>query len=323
MKVSIVIPMFNASKTINACLESLRRQTFSDFEVIIVDDASSDGSCAVVEGIISSDGFWQDRLKLLQQSENGGSGNARRRGMLSAKGDYIIHVDADDTVSTDYLEKLVLKAEETNADVVVCKLAYVYSDGAATVREDHFGVGARDYLCQVMRGESYGSLCNKLIRRGLIEKYDIYPYEGIRMFDDFSVVYRVLFFAHEIAYEPSALYFYNKESGNTQTMKPNSKNLAGVVALNAEMKKFAEKEDVQGELGICFLNHSAALTASSIKHAGGDRSLLSRYGVADLSFRELLLVLKSKQISTPSKIYVAAYKFHMQSLVNTLLRLKN
>lgn len=99
--ISVIVPAYNAGKKIKACIESTLKQTYKDFELIIVNDGSTDNTRKVCEIAAEAD----DRIILINK-ENGGVSSARNAGLEAAKGDYIVFIDADDTVTETYLENL-------------------------------------------------------------------------------------------------------------------------------------------------------------------------------------------------------------------------
>lgn len=101
MLFSVIVPMYNASKSIRLCLESILRQNFDDYEVIIINDGSTDDSESICREIANGN----DKV-LLYNFENGGVGKARRRGIQRARGDFLIFVDVDDFISPDLLKTL-------------------------------------------------------------------------------------------------------------------------------------------------------------------------------------------------------------------------
>ncbi|MBR6889317.1 MAG: glycosyltransferase [Selenomonadaceae bacterium] len=116
MKVSVIIPVYNAEKFLGVCLESILIQTLQDFEVIVVDDCSTDNSVNVAESFLEKFG---GRLKIISLPENTGSGAVPRNvGLEHAQGKYIFFVDNDDLLIDDALETLYNFAEEYQADVV-------------------------------------------------------------------------------------------------------------------------------------------------------------------------------------------------------------
>ena len=102
-KVSIITPSFNSEKYISKTIESVQAQTYSDWEMIIVDDCSTDSTCAIVEKFSSAD----KRIRLLKQEENAGAGAARTRAMRESTGRFIAYLDADDIWKPQKLEKQV------------------------------------------------------------------------------------------------------------------------------------------------------------------------------------------------------------------------
>ena len=101
-KVSVVVPAYNVVKYISECLESIKAQTFKDFECIVVNDGSTDNTLSLIEKVTAGD----DRFRILSQ-ENGGLSHARNEGMKLARGEYLQFIDGDDFVAPDLLERCV------------------------------------------------------------------------------------------------------------------------------------------------------------------------------------------------------------------------
>lgn len=115
VKVSVVVPVYNAVASLSQCLASLRTQTLGDIEIILVDDGSSDGSGEACDLAARADG----RIRVLH-IENGGPANARNRGMETAAGEYIGFADADDRVEPEMYAQLYAHAADSDADMAVC-----------------------------------------------------------------------------------------------------------------------------------------------------------------------------------------------------------
>lgn len=123
--ISVIIPVYNAADYLRECLESLARQTFASFEVICVDDGSTDSSTEIINEYI----FKDSRFKLIMQ-QNQYAGVARQNGMSEAKGKYYAFMDADDFVEPDMLKKMWESAEANESDIVVCGVeVYQQEDG--------------------------------------------------------------------------------------------------------------------------------------------------------------------------------------------------
>lgn len=123
MKLSVVIPVYNAELYLVNCLNSVVNQTFKDFEVILIDDGSTDHSSEICYDFIQKDSrFKYKRVK------NGGPARARNIGISIARGEYIGFVDADDTIESNMYEKLIALAENFKVDMVICGISYTDSN---------------------------------------------------------------------------------------------------------------------------------------------------------------------------------------------------
>lgn len=130
--VTIIVPMFNVERYIEPCLRSLLAQTFSDFEVIVVDDCSTDRSVAVAKKLSAEFG---GRLSFFKTKKNNGApGAARNLALKSARGKYIDFLDSDDLLTPTALEELVSIAEQTQADVLHAERFYAFEDGSDQMR---------------------------------------------------------------------------------------------------------------------------------------------------------------------------------------------
>lgn len=115
MEISVIVAAFNAESTIETCIASVISQTLSDFEILVVDDGSTDGTKELLERLSEI-----DKRILVFSQENRGPAAARSRALSQAAGRYVTFVDADDTMEPTYLEALFNAAERTNADLAVC-----------------------------------------------------------------------------------------------------------------------------------------------------------------------------------------------------------
>ena len=128
IKVSVVIPLYNAEKYLGMCLESILIQTFQSFEVIVVDDCSTDNSCAVAKKYLEKFG---GRLKIITLKKNSGSGAVpRNEGLRFSRGEYIFFMDADDLLIDNALAELFHAAEKFRADVVYMGKGFMCSEDA-------------------------------------------------------------------------------------------------------------------------------------------------------------------------------------------------
>lgn len=142
MKISVIIPMYNPGREIVRCFKSLENQTFTDYELILIDDGSKDPAYKAVEKYIDASTL-KSKTRLLRQ-ENAGVALTRNRGIEMAEGDYLAFIDQDDFVAKDYLENLYKAATEVNGadkedspiDIVVSGYERVRSDGRIILKRD-------------------------------------------------------------------------------------------------------------------------------------------------------------------------------------------
>lgn len=131
--VTIILPIYNGERYLSVALESVKAQTFCDFECLCIDDGSSDSSSEIVRKYCVED----SRFRLIQQP-NAGVAAARNRGVKESKGEYITFLDQDDAFSSELIEKLLVVANDTNCDVVEAEITEFYSQELLSER---LGVG--------------------------------------------------------------------------------------------------------------------------------------------------------------------------------------
>lgn len=128
-KISVIIPIYNASRYIEQCLVSVERQTLRDMEVILVDDHGNDDSIDIVERFIANSVRKDIDYKVLHTPKNGGPAKARNLGLKETTGEYVAFLDADDWVEPDMYGTLYKKAKEADADLSCCNAMQDFEDG--------------------------------------------------------------------------------------------------------------------------------------------------------------------------------------------------
>ena len=201
--VSLILPVYNVEEYMDQCMESVAAQTFSDFEVILINDGSTDRSGEVCRR-------WQSRDARIRyiETENRGVSAARNRGIEEAKGRYLAFVDPDDWLDRDYLKKLYEEAEKTDADYTECDLWRVNGRNGTMIRRSCAGqMGRRFLLPEHMK---YGPTASYKA----ISKRDLWIRNGIRFpscsFESPAVYALILAAAEKTAYLPEALYYYRR-----------------------------------------------------------------------------------------------------------------
>lgn len=227
-KVSVIVAVYNALSMMDKMISSLQKQDFEDFEIIIVDDGSTDGTGIHCDELADRD----PRIRVIHQNNQGVSA-ARQKGMECAVGEYIIHADADDYVEDGMLSSLYKKAKETDADVVFCDYYADEPNGEKILRVQKPSEDPLKTLILLLHG-LHGSCWNKLIKRSTLIKYKIKFPEGLNYCED--LITWVQLFQHpevKIAYLNKAYYHY--------VANPESVTRRGSVKMLNTIRLFTEK----------------------------------------------------------------------------------
>lgn len=203
LPISVIVAVYNAEKTLHRLFESLRTQTMQDFEVLLIDDGSTDSSGAICDDIAASD----SRFKVFHKP-NEGIGATRQFGIDHASGDYTIHADSDDWVEPDYLELLYKEAVSSGADMVICDF-WLDSDQKnvyGNERPKAFDKQSllEDLICRLQNGP-----CNKLVKRSFYTERKISFPEGLDIGEDQLFNIQLIMAGASVSYVPKALYHYD------------------------------------------------------------------------------------------------------------------
>ena len=211
--ISIIVAVYKADSYIRRCLESIRNQTFTDFEVLLVDDGSPDRSGEICDEYAARD----PRFRVFHK-ENGGVSSARQCGIDNARGEYTIHIDPDDWVELNMLEILHSKATETGADMIICGIIKESSEHSQ-ISTNCINIGRKEQITLVSFfsfEKKYGSgLTNKLIKRN---KYkDICFPRNLKSCEDTYILIHLLNLSISITSVSDVLYHYDV-STNTNSL---------------------------------------------------------------------------------------------------------
>ena len=203
--ISIICPVYKAEKYIHKCIDSVLAQTFTDFELQLIDDGSPDCSGRICDKYAEEDA----RVRVFHK-ENGGVASARQMGLDNAIGDYTIHVDPDDWVEANMLEELYAKAKETDADMVICDYWLEYSNRQERQNLNIINTNSQILIDELVNGRLHGSLWNKLIRRTFLVYNNIRFAEGLNICEDLTMCINVLSHGAKATYLNRAFYHYDR-----------------------------------------------------------------------------------------------------------------
>ena len=210
-EISVVVPIYKVEKFLRRCLLSIQKQTFADFEVLIIDDGSPDKSPEIAEEFCKSDSRF-----ILYHKENGGLSDARNFGIDRVRGKYIAFIDSDDHLHKDYLRLLHAACVKNNADMAYCKYTYSYfNTGLKCPRPSGAKTGfltKEEALNRLISDKFQSYAWNKLYRTEIFTKYGIrYPY---MYFEDIATSARLLHRSNGLAVCGRHLYYYEKRFGS-------------------------------------------------------------------------------------------------------------
>lgn len=245
-KVSVIIPVYNAATYLDRCVGSFLGQSLSDYELILVDDGSTDASRVMCDDYARQ----YNNVFVIHQTNQGVSA-ARQTGLNSAGGKYFIFADPDDWVEPKMLEELVYKADVSDADVLICDF---FVDARKTIinyeSQLPSNLSPKSVLRQILVGELHGSTCNKLYRMETIRKYDISFPNNINFCEDLWFNCRLLMHDEiRVGYLGKAFYhydFYTNSTGLSRKFSSKSlqdyRSFTGFIFKNLEVKSETESE---------------------------------------------------------------------------------
>ncbi len=230
-KISVIVPVYQAEGYLEDCVNSILSQTFQDFEIILVNDGSTDGSGSLCDAYAAR----EDRITAIHQ-ENRGQSAARNHALAQAKGDWICFVDSDDLIHPQMLQLLYAAAEESSAPIAMCEMleAVILPEGFLQNREAAFQLVAMEdetLASSLDTGDYPGWVsCAKLIRKELILQY---PFREGRVYEDNEAVCRWICQGKTLVRTWEKLYFYRGNPDSTTKAEFRLKRLDYLWALES------------------------------------------------------------------------------------------
>lgn len=235
--ISVIIPVYAAEKYLDRCVDSILVQTFTDFEIILIDDGSKDNS-----GVICDEYAKIDRRVKVIHKENGGVSSARNAGLENANGEYVTFIDSDDEIEAEYLKSLNDSINEFNSDIAVCSFIRKIADVTTieTLSLNHIDLINRteetsDGLYLFSKSALLYGPWAKLFKKSIIDKNNIRFDMKMSLGEDKKFVYEYLSFCNTISYVPKALYTYYDNEGSLVHSFRGDELLHGIEMCNCEL----------------------------------------------------------------------------------------
>ena len=224
--ISVIIPVYNTENYLYNCLNSVLNQTYDDFEVICINDCSTDSSPEILEYYSRKD----ERIKVIHNEINKGSGYSRNRGLDESKGEFIFFLDGDDFISSNTLEELYYNIKNNSSDIVIYKLARFMDNYDLILNRpafdldnifkdvdfNNFTFNYSDIKKHVMNTSFAAYL--KLYRKSFLENYDDFYFPlDIKIGEDVPFHVKTLIRASKISFVPKFLYSYRLSNVTSST----------------------------------------------------------------------------------------------------------
>lgn len=217
IKVSVIIPVYNTSKYLDKCLNSLINQTLKDIEFIFVNDGSTDNSCEIIKKWMK-----KDKRIILLNKENGGQASARNLGLKKSRGEYIAFLDSDDYVDYNMYDIMYQEAVKNDLDIVLCNYYFDYNNKIVEnkkIFDKTRIINQKEYII------STPSPCNKIIKKEYLDKSSFSFPEGF-IYEDYASIPLLGINNPKIKYLNKCLYYYYQSDNSTlRKDKYNSKYL--------------------------------------------------------------------------------------------------
>lgn len=201
--VSVIVPVYKAEKYLRQCVDSILSQTFTDIELLLINDGSPDNSDKICDEYAALD----PRVRVFHKP-NGGVSSARNLGLANARGEWVSFVDSDDRIESTMLERLLKKADADNSDIVFCDFNFVFPDKTKKVQCTYnWEKKGLDGLAEFI-STSWTILCGSIQKRALYTGHNLTSPVGITYCEDFHLITRLCFYAHNISKVKEPLYDY-------------------------------------------------------------------------------------------------------------------
>lgn len=212
MLISVVVPVYNSEKYIERCIESVLNQKLNSWELILVDDGSTDSSLKILNNYAAND----SRIVVIHQ-QNGGPGKARNTGIKYAKGEYLVFLDSDDFINPDYFELVAKKSE----DVIFIDVNQL-DESLQLLRTEYMSNYRSFNKNQLIRLQMTGKMewggVRKVVKRSIVNQYDI-KYTNHKIGEEAIYSFFVLYYAKTFSFIEKPVYNYINRSGSQSDSK--------------------------------------------------------------------------------------------------------
>ena len=319
-KISIIVPVYNVEEYLENCITSILNQTFKDFELILINDGSTDNSLEICEHYKDID----DRICIIDK-KNGGLSSARNAGLNIAKGEYIGFVDSDDYIHPQMYEILYNEIVKNNADVVLCnfKEVYNYDENLICYKKNAKEDVSIRLFSNIEALENIDSIdavkfivaWNKLYKSWIFNNL---RYRNGIIHEDEFIIHRILYKCRKVIYIERQLYFYMQRDGSIMQQANKITKIDYLLALSDRVRFFYENglENLQYKYEYIYLLNIFKLYPELEKNQGYLKKIILR-----IDFLKLMKILnKNRNYSFKEKITWVIFCINPQIYINYRLK---
>ena len=235
--ISVIVPVYNAAAYIERCVKSIQNQTYTHYELILVNDGSTDNSLEICKTLASQD----ERIVVLDRP-NGGASAARNTGLTKARGDYIVFVDSDDYVTSTYLENLYLAAKFGNYDIVQCNFEEV-NNTKLSINNVIFD---KMHVQEISKKQALNDRVYKVTIWGKIYSsflFDDFKFREGEIYEDDASYYIFVDKAKKIAILNETLYYYYMSENSVMRNDKKDKSTAFIGIYEDRIRYFRDRNN--------------------------------------------------------------------------------
>lgn len=247
---SIIIPVYNAERTIRKCLKSILTQSYNNFELIIINDGSTDSSKKICEEFVRN-----DKRIVLINTDNYGVSHARNIGLNKSEGDYVIFVDSDDYVKQSMLEEINEKLLEDNIDIMILGITFIDDKGNEeiqhSIKKGRYNSNTfwKSFYKEQIRTGIYGYISNKVYKNELLKLNNILFDENMKSQEDYNFALSAYSYANEFLLCDKSFYFYVKSEASRD------RDLLAYLKNNLKLKNILQKHNCYSVEEANIFNH--------------------------------------------------------------------
>lgn len=237
-KISVIVPIYKVEQYLNRCVDSIINQTYTNLEIILVDDGSPDNCPKICDEYIKKD----NRIKVIHK-KNGGLSDARNAGLKVATGYYISFIDSDDWIDLNMYKNLINLLVEYNADIVECEVKYAYDDDIY-IENNYNNIKCLDKISAhkaLIKNEIRQTVWNKIYKAQIVKNVE---FEKGKYNEDEFWTYKIIDLSKKIVKTSEIYYYYFQRPGSIMNSKYSIKNLDGLEAKYRRLNFLSKYPDV-------------------------------------------------------------------------------